>query len=51
VTVTFKLKPGKKTKQLYAKVKKQKLTALLVKITFKGADGSTLVKTSSFKMK
>jgi chitinase len=52
VSFVFKLKPGKKTKQLYKRVKKAKLKGVLITRTFTPADGGAAERvTKSVKLK
>ena len=51
VTVVFKLKPGARTKRLYRKAVKRKLTRLRIKLTFTTPSGQRVVRTKNIKLK
>ena len=51
VTVVFKLKPGARTKRLYRKAVKRKLTRLRIKLTFTTSSGQRVVRTKNIKLK
>jgi hypothetical protein len=51
VTIVFKLKPGARTKRLYRKAVKGKMTRLRIKLTFTTPSGQKLVRTKNIKLK
>jgi hypothetical protein len=51
VSVTFKLKPGKKTKRLLRTVKRRKLRALRIKQTFVPESGATSVRRQALELR
>ena len=51
VTIVFKLKPGARTKRLYRKARKGKMTRLRIKLTFTTPFGQRVVRTKNVKLK
>jgi hypothetical protein len=51
VTVVFKLKPGARTKRLYKKAVKGKMTKLRIKLTFTTPSGQRVVRTKNINLK
>jgi hypothetical protein len=51
VTIVFKLKPGARTKRLYKKARKGKMTRLRIKLTFTTPSGQRVVRTKNIKLK
>jgi hypothetical protein len=51
VTIVFKLKPGARTKRLYRKAVKGKMSKLRIKLTFTTPSGQRVVRTKNIKLK